>query len=146
MNMRPSPQECAREVLDAVPLVMRAIRAEMRSHRSPDLSVPQFRALLYLQRHPGASLSALSDHLGLTPPSVSKLVDGLVGRGLVARQTSPTDRRRIMLMVTPSGGAILQAASQATQARLAETLARLDEDKRAVVMEGMRALRTLFGA
>lgn len=144
--MQPSAEECAREILDVVPLVMRAIRAEMRSHRSPDLSVPQFRTLLYLQRHPGASLSALSDHLGLTPPSVSKLVNGLVGRGLVARQTSLVDRRRVMLLVTPSGAAILRAASQATQVRLAEALARLDEGKRTVVMDGMRALRTLFGA
>ncbi len=143
--MRPSPEECAREMLDVVPLVMRAIRAEMRSHRAPDLSVPQFRALLYLQRHPGASLSAVSDHLGLTPPSTSKLVDGLVARGLVARQLSPTDRRRIMLMVTPPGAAVLQTASEATQAHLAQALARLDEGSRATVLEAMQALRALFG-
>lgn len=144
--MPPSSEECAREVLDVVPLVMRAIRAEMRSHRTPDLSVPQFRALLYLRRHPGASLSAVSEHLGLTPPSTSKLVDGLVARGLVARQTSPTDRRRVMLLVTPPGEAILQAASEATQARLAEALARLDDGGRAAVLKAMEALRALFGA
>ncbi len=144
--MRPSPEECAREVLDVVPLVMRAIRAEMRSHRAPDLSVPQFRALLYLHRNPGASLSAVSDHLGLTPPSASKLVDGLVARGLLTRDTSPSDRRRLMLAVTPSGAAILKAASEATQARLAEALARLDEGSRAAVLEGMQALRALFGS
>ncbi len=144
--MVPSPEECAREVLDVVPLVMRVIRAEMRGHRTPDLSVPQFRALLYLQRHPGASLSAVSDHLGLTPPSTSKLVDGLVARGLVARQPSPTDRRRLMIVVTPEGAAILQAATQATQARLAEALGRLDEDRRAAVLVAMQSLRALFGA
>ncbi len=144
--MRPSPEECAREVLDVVPLVMRAIRAEMRSHRTPDLSVPQFRALLFLKRNPGASLSAVSDHLGLTPPSASKLVDGLVARGLVARQVSPTDRRRVMLVVTPPGAAILESAAQATQNHLARSLAQLDDDGRAAVLEGMQALRTLFGA
>lgn len=142
--MVPSPEECAREVLDVVPLVMRAIRAEMRSHRTPDLSVPQFRALLYLRHHPGTSLSAVSDHLGLTPPSTSKLVDGLVARGLLTRETSPSDRRRVMLLVTPPGEAILQAASEATLARLAEALARLDEGGRAAVLEAMQALRALF--
>lgn len=144
--MRPLPEECAREVLDVVPLVMRAIRAEMRSHRTPDLSVPQFRALLYLQRNPGAGLSAVADHLGLTPPSTSKLVDGLVARGLVERRPSPTDRRRVLLMVTPPGAGILQAASEATQARLAEALARLDGGKCATVLEAMQTLRALFGA
>ena len=41
--MRISPDDCAREVLEVVPLIMRAIRTDMRSHRTPDLSVPQFR-------------------------------------------------------------------------------------------------------
>ncbi|MBC7259933.1 MAG: MarR family transcriptional regulator [Chloroflexi bacterium] len=144
--MTPSPEECAREVLDVVPLVMRAIRAEMRSHRTPDLSVPQFRALLFLRRTPGASLSQVADHLGLTPPSASKLVDGLVARGLLARQDSQTDRRRVVLTVTPAGEAILDSALESTQAHLAETLARLDGDSRAAVISAMRALRTLFRA
>lgn len=144
--MVPSPEECAREVLDVVPLVMRVIRAEMRGHRTPDLSVPQFRALLYLQRHPGASLSAVSDHLGLTPPSTSKLVDGLVARGLLERRSSTTDRRRLMLAVTPSGASLLELARESTQAHLAEALARLDGDRRAAVLEAMQSLRALFGA
>jgi len=145
-KMTPSPEECAREVLDVVPLVMRAIRAEMRSHRTPDLSVPQFRALLFLRRTPGASLSQVADHLGLTPPSASKLVDGLVARGLLARQDSQADRRRVVLTVTAAGEAILDSALESTQARLAETLARLDGDSRAAVVSAMGALRTLFRA
>ncbi len=144
--MRPSPEECAREVLDVVPLVMRAIRAEMRSHRTPDLSVPQFRALLFLKRNPGASLSAVSDHLGLTPPSASKLVDGLVARGLVARQVSPTDRRRVMLVVTPPGAAILESRRRPRRITSPGRWRKLDDDGRAAVLEGMQALRTLFGA
>ena len=93
--MYTSPEECARQVLEAVPLVMLAIRTEMRRHRGSDLSVPQFRVLVYLNRHAGASLSDIAEHMGLTLPSMSKMIDGLVLRGLVLRRTNPADRRRV---------------------------------------------------
>ncbi|MGA2378038.1 MAG: MarR family transcriptional regulator, partial [Spirochaetia bacterium] len=61
--------ECAREVLDVVPSVMRFIRTEMRSHRALDLTVPQFRSLVIIERAAGTSLTGVAEHLGLTPPS-----------------------------------------------------------------------------
>ena len=78
--------ECARQLLDTAPQIMRFIRAEMRSHRGHDLSVPQFRTLTFVNRNPEVSLSHLADHLGLTLPSTSKLVDGLVNQKVVTRR------------------------------------------------------------
>lgn len=40
-----SPHPCAAELLDTVPLLMRAIRTNVRSHSGPELSLPQFRTL-----------------------------------------------------------------------------------------------------
>ena len=77
--------ECARQLLDTTPQIMRFIRAEMRSHRGHDLSVPQFRTLTFVNRNPEGSLSHLADHLGLTLPSTSKLVDGLVNQKIIIR-------------------------------------------------------------
>jgi hypothetical protein len=59
-----TPDLCAREVMETVPLVMRFIRTEMRSRRAPSLSVPQFRVLTFLSRRPGAPLSSVAEHLG----------------------------------------------------------------------------------
>ena len=87
-------EETAHQVLDVIPLVMRTIRSEFRSQRSTELSVPQFRTLAFLRNNDGASLSSLANHLGLTLPSMSKLVDGLVSRGFVARTEHQGDRRR----------------------------------------------------
>lgn len=140
----PEPDDCAALVLETVPLVMRSVRAEMRGSRAPDLSVPQFRALNFLYRCPGASLSDVADHVGITLPSMSKLVEKLVARGLVTRQDDPGDRRRVTLALTEPGRAELQAAREATQARLAQRLAALSPEQRAVVVEAMRALRSVF--
>lgn len=140
----PLVEACATRVMDTVPLIMRVIRAEMRSHRAPDLSVPQFRALLYVSRRPGASLSDVAEHLGLSLPSVSKLVDRLVTRGLVTRQSAADDRRRVTLALTEAGQATLQEAVQFTRARLLEDLATLPAEECAVVVQAMTILRRIF--
>lgn len=144
--MTVSPDDCAHEVLDVVPLVMRTIRTEMRSHRAADLSVPQFRVLVFLARADGASLSDVAAHLGLTPPTTSVMVDGLVSRGLVAREAHPEDRRRITLRLTPTGQAAMASAQQSTRACLAERLVALPEAERLVIVQAMDTLRQVFAA
>jgi DNA-binding MarR family transcriptional regulator len=142
--MTDSVDRCAQEVLEVVPLIMRAIRAEMRRHRGFDLSVPQFRALAFLKHYQGASLSDAAEFVGLTLPSMSKLMDGLVNRQLVRREISATDRRRITLALTEAGQATLQSAYEATQAYLARRLAGLSTQERATVEQGLQILRPLF--
>jgi MarR family transcriptional regulator for hemolysin len=142
--MAVSPEECAREVLEVVPLVMRAIRAEMRSHRGPDLSVPQFRVLIFLNRHEGASLSHVAGHVGLTLPSMSRMVDGLVARNLVTRQADADDRRRVALTLTTLGRTAMQSAYESTQGHLAERLAALAAPDRTTILKAMQALDSTF--
>ena len=139
-----SPEICAQEVLEVIPLVMRTIRAEMRRHRTADLSVPQFRTLAFVDRNGNASLSDVAEHIGLTLPSVSKIVDGLVTRKLVTRQTAPEDRRRMTLALTTRGRSALQATREATRACLAEDLATLTERERETIMQAMTILRPVY--
>lgn len=142
--MAVTPQEAAAELLDVMPLVMRVVRAQMRSHRAAGLSVPEFRTCTFLDRHAGASLSALADHIGLTLPTMSKLVDGLVDRKMVLREFDTSDRRRVTLTLTARGRSILEAARASTQAYLADVLAALAPAERANVVQSMRVLRPLF--
>jgi MarR family transcriptional regulator for hemolysin len=106
--------------------------------------VPQFRALIYLHRHEGASLSDVAAHLGLTLPSVSKMIDGLVARNLVTRRMDAGDRRRVTLTPTAPGRTAMQAAYEVTQSRLAERLTALPASDRSTVMEAMKALMSVF--
>jgi len=144
--MSTGPDECARQVLETVPLVMRAIRAEMRSHRVPDLSVPQFRVLIFLNRHEGASLSDVAGHVGLMLPSMSRMIDGLVARNLVTRQTDADDRRRVVLTLTSLGRAAMQSAYASTQSQLAKRLAALPAPNRTTIVKAMQALGSIFGS
>lgn len=142
--MTASADQCAREVLEVVPLVIRVIRAQMRRYRSPALSVPQFRALVHIEANPGASLSQAAEHIGITLPSASVLVDGLVQRNLVSREPHSGDRRRVTLTLTQRGKQTLQQSKENTQAFLAERLATLTEAERTKVAQAMHTLRDVF--
>ncbi len=134
----------AREILETVPVVMRTIRTEMRNRRGAELTVPQFRTMLFLDRNPSSSLQDLAGNLGLTSPTVCKMVDGLVADGLVTRQDSSEDRRKVLLALTSRGQVILDQAQSGTRARLAEILSVLNAEDRETVFSAMERLHALF--
>ena len=139
-----SAEECVREVVDVVPFVMRSLRKEFRSHRGSEILIPQFRTMMYLRRSPGASLSEVAEHLGITAPSTSKLVDDLVERRLVDRQTSPSDRRKIVLLLTTRGKELAENSLRETQAAYLQRFASLPEATLELISQAMRELRVVF--
>jgi DNA-binding MarR family transcriptional regulator len=134
----------AQQIVDVVPPVMRVIRARLHERRAADINVPQFRALLYLNRNHGASLSDLTDHIGLTPSSMSKLIDGLVVRKLVSRGACSGDRRRISLSLTSQGRDELNAAYACTQKFLIDKMSCLPEEDLKSIFRAMQVLQSLF--
>jgi DNA-binding MarR family transcriptional regulator len=135
---------CAHELMDTAPQIMQAIRVEMRQARDLNISIPQFRTLRFIQRNPDSSLSSLAEHLGLTLPSVSKLVDGLVKQKLVTRKTSTTDRRQLTLMLTPSGTSIVDSAIASARSNLAKKLEHLSTDELELISQTMQLLHPIF--
>jgi DNA-binding MarR family transcriptional regulator len=137
-------QDCATELLEVVPLIMRMIRSQVRSHTSPELSIPQFRALAFLGRNERAMLSDVSAFLGLTLPSASKLIEGVVCAGLATRETDPADRRRVALTLTPAGQKKYQAARRFAHNFLSERVGKLSGAERIRLLRAMGSLRSIF--
>ena len=135
---------CARELMDTTPKIIQSIRFEMRRAHASDLSIPQFRSLGFVQRNPDTSLSDLANHLGLTLPSVSKLIDGLVKKGLITRQESTTDRRRLTLMLTPNGESIINSVRANAQANIAKILSNLSNENLNSIHRALELLNPLF--
>ncbi len=142
--MNQSSDESARELLEVVPVVMREIRSQMRSKASKYLSMPQFRALTFIERSSGSPLSELATHMGLSLPSASRLVDGLITRGLMSRQEHPVDRRRVSLAVTRRGLSILNESRVGTLSYLAQKMKTADDSERETVIRAMGVLRRVF--
>ena len=135
---------CARELMDITPKIIQTIRFEMRRGHGVNLSIPQFRSLRFIKSNPDASLSDLANHLGLTFPSVSKPVDGLVKNGLMSRQESITDRRRLTLLLTLSGESIINSARANAQINVAKILSNLSTEELSTIHKALELLNPLF--
>jgi DNA-binding MarR family transcriptional regulator len=135
---------CARQLLAAVPLVMRFLRTQMRQHRHAGLTVPQFRALIFVNTVPAATLSELAEHVGLSVPAASRLVGVLVRRGLLTRRVRPENRRCVALGLTARGSAALERAYDCTRSAVTARLADLTARQLAQVEQAARVLQEVF--
>jgi DNA-binding MarR family transcriptional regulator len=71
-----------------------------------DLSMREYDVLYTLSKCDGSvRLGELNKHVLLSQPAMSRLVDRLADRGLIARETDPADRRGLRLSLTDLGRA-----------------------------------------
>lgn len=70
-------------------------------------------------------VSAVADTCGRHVSSASRLVDALVGRGLVTRIEDPSDRRAVVLGLTESGERAARRIAAAHHAFIADVLSRM---------------------
>ncbi|HEU4989203.1 MAG TPA: MarR family transcriptional regulator [Gemmatimonadaceae bacterium] len=132
-----SADRCAAAVLDLGLAVSRLVRAQMRRGQPHGLTLPQLRALGFVNADPDCAPSQLAEYLMLGRPAVTRLLDILVKRRLITRRPHPDDRRRLQLALTRAGHATLDAYYARARAIVAERLAPLPERERALVRRVM---------
>jgi DNA-binding MarR family transcriptional regulator len=135
-----SPRKTAALLIENVPLLMRLLRTKFREKRVADLTMAQFRTLAFVNGNQDASLSETAGHIGLSLPSMSKLVDSLVRAGRLTRRVHGEDRRRICLGLTPRGERELDEAYRHTESFFAKKLAGLTDGERTQVADSIRLL------
>lgn len=104
--------------------VMRLSR-RMRQERTEGLSASQVAALATMERQGPLSLGELAALERVQPPSMTRVVTGLVDAGLAERMPHPTDRRQVLVSVTESGRQLLAADRRRRDEWLAERLREL---------------------
>ncbi|MCC3277459.1 MULTISPECIES: MarR family winged helix-turn-helix transcriptional regulator [unclassified Arthrobacter] len=82
-----------------------------RLQRDPefrDLTMREYDVLFNLTRCPGgwSRLNELNEHLLISQPSLSRMVDRLEARGLVQRRPAEQDQRGVELSLTDEGRAV----------------------------------------
>jgi len=137
------PGDISARLIEVVPLLTRHIRGELRNHTMPGLSLPQYRALTYLRRHPQASLTEVAAHLNRTPPTVSKMIQKLVDQGIIERRV-PSDRRRVCLSLSEEGVTALARAREETRQQLTENLRTLSQEELYALSVALNALGRVF--
>jgi DNA-binding MarR family transcriptional regulator len=105
--------------------LLRRVRA---ADRTLSIGPAQLSALSVLVFGGPRSLRELADAEQVRPPTMSRIVAGLVGSGLVRRKKTE-DKRRVRLEATPKGTKILQEGRRRRVELLAQTLRNLTEDE-----------------
>jgi DNA-binding MarR family transcriptional regulator len=66
-----------------------------------ELSVSQMHMIRLVRKHGTLAMSELADLLGVSPPSASTMVDRLVDKGVLSREHSTEDRRKVVVRISP---------------------------------------------
>lgn len=78
------------------------------------------RALYFIGRHPGISVTELLAILRITKQSLSRVLSELVEKGFVSQRSDHKDRRKRLLELTETGRALERGVSERQRARVAE--------------------------
>jgi MarR family transcriptional regulator, organic hydroperoxide resistance regulator len=141
----PASEELPDATLDAVErLLMRSARRMLFevAADSPlwDLPVPQIRALHLIAHRKHCAMGDLAARLGVAMSTATQVADRLEQRGWVQRVDDPEDRRVVRLALTPQGRTVVEERRQHRRAKLREALAKMAEEKREALIDGLRAL------
>lgn len=66
-----------------------------------ELSVSQVHVIRLVRKHGTLAMSELAELLGVSPPSASTMVDRLVDKGVLSREHSTEDRRKVVVRISP---------------------------------------------
>ena len=138
-----SNEECARRILEVIPLVMRTVGAEMRQKAAAGFSVPHYRVLALLC-HGARCLSELAQSQAVALPTMSRTVSALVERGWLTRSEDPYDRRRVVISLTDEGRAYFESLHACAEEHMARLVTSLSAEQRETLLAGLDVLRSLF--
>ena len=137
-NLDESAIRLLRAYLDAIAL---SEPLQTSIWHAAELTLAQVRVLRRLAKEP-QSLGQLGTDLALAPPSMTRLVDRLEERGLIARRRDDEDRRKVVATLTDEGRRLVTAIPflEGTAIRLAvERMKASDRDRIAVSMRDFHA-------
>jgi len=83
----------------------------------------------------------LAESVGSSPSAMTRLVDGLVGRGWLERSRDTDDRRRVQVRLTATGTAEAERLRGLTVTAVEAILQGVPEEKRPQVIESLRLVR-----
>ncbi len=126
--------------------VMRLARRLRQQRSDTPYTLGQLAALGTLDRHGPLTPGELAARERVQPPSMTRLVSSLEAAGLVTRTDHPTDRRQVLVAVSPDGHALLKADRRRRDAWLAQRLRDLSPAEVDVLREAAVVLDRLAGS
>jgi DNA-binding MarR family transcriptional regulator len=126
--------------------VMRLARRLRNQRAETSLSLGQIAALGTLDRHGPLTPGELAGHERVQPPSMTRILAKLEVAGLVTRVPHPSDRRQVVMAVSPTGKAMLRDDRRRRDAWMAQRMRALSPEDREVLRQAAVVLDKLAGS
>ena len=107
---------------------------------SLDLTAGQLRTLLLLFTNGPTRMSDISSALGVSMATATGVIDRMVERGIVVRESDPNDRRIVLCRMSPEGEKLASGLWHSWSKRGEEMLRALDRPKLLAVRAMLEAL------
>ena len=121
--------------------LMEVLWGRGRAVASAPVSPSQLKVLFVLEEEDGVSLRNVTERLGSTPPSTSRLCDRLQAVGFINRTASPNSRRELRLWLSESGRLFLRELRSRREFELHKVIDQMSPRSRAMLLEGLSAFR-----
>jgi DNA-binding MarR family transcriptional regulator len=125
------------------PILLQVGRELRREAREVGVSPEQVALLVAIKYSPGIGVRELAARERVSPPAMSNHVDRLERDGLVVRNPSESDRRRVGLTLTDEGQRVLRRVRSRRTAWLASKLGDLTPEELAAVKAAIEPLSRL---
>jgi DNA-binding MarR family transcriptional regulator len=113
---------------------------ELQAWMSLDITMAQFKVMLFLWQVRRARVGVLAENLGIHVSNVTGILDRLVEAGFVCREEDAGDRRLVVSRLTPKGEATLGSLYEGRAARIHAHLTKLSHEQLLALRMGLDAL------
>jgi DNA-binding MarR family transcriptional regulator len=101
------------------------------------LTLPTLKVIVLIRAEPGAPSGVIASRLGVTPSTVTGLVDRLVNQGLVRRDEDPRDRRLVRNFLTEAGERTVGDLERQAREVIGDLLSELTDAQLVRLVEGL---------
>jgi DNA-binding MarR family transcriptional regulator len=136
------------EIVDAVLAANRlfvAVAATALAGVAPDVTLPQFRALVLLEQRGSMTVGALAAALGVVPSTATRMCDRLTAKKLVRRVTDRGNRRRVSVSLSGEGQRLIEQSTRRRSTQIAHLLASIPEADQQRIADALRLLVAAAG-
>ena len=145
MRPRHRAEDAARpsdEQIDAVLVACRAlvaVAAQSVASVEHRVTLPQLRVLVMIASRGPQNLASVAAGLGVHASNGTRMCDKLVNAGLLHRSDDPTDRRNLILELTPSGQQLVDSMIEYRRTAITNVLAKMPAQLRSDLVPALLA-------
>lgn len=135
------------EVLVALRRVIRATDLHSRHLiKTTGLTAPQILLLQAIKKKEQITIGELATSVSLSQATVTVIVDRLENRGLLTREKSAQDKRKVLVKLTDTGSKVLASAPTPLQEEFARQFEKLHEWEQSMIISSLQRIAQMMNA